>query len=423
MTAALSPLATASDAHGGLSSVLLALTVILLAGKLAGSLAERVGQPGVLGELLAGVALGNLALLGWGGFSGLEILRGNDTVAVLAEVGVILLLFSAGLESTVGEMMKVGKSSLAVAVLGVVAPIALGWLVTRGLLADEPPLGRWFIGATLCATSVGITARVLRDLGKLDLRESRIVLGAAAIDDVLGLLILAVVAGAIEAAARGVELEFAAVAVIAGKAAAFLLGAAMLGGWASRSLFALADRLRTRGLLLPFALAFCFLLSWLAGRLGLAPIVGAFAAGLVLEDLHYRSLETREERELKDLVAPLVAFLAPVFFVLMGMGVDLRSFSSASVVGLAAALTVAAVLGKMACALGVLEPGLNRLAVAVGMIPRGEVGLIFAAIGAKLVLDGQPIISPSVYSAVVIMVAVTTLITPPVLQRVLRRST
>jgi Kef-type K+ transport system membrane component KefB len=173
--------------------------------------------------------------------------------------------------------------------------------------------------------------------------------------------------------------------------------------------------------LLPFALVFCFVLSWFASVLGLAPIVGAFAAGLVLENVHYKELEDREQHALDELVQPIIAFLAPVFFVIMGMGVDLSSFADSSVLGLAVALTACAVIGKMVCALGVLEPGLNRMAVAVGMVPRGEVGLIFAAIGAKLVLDGHPVISGGVYSAVVIMIAITTLVTPPVLKVVLER--
>ncbi len=412
-------LATGGDTHGAVASALLALSIVLLAGKFAGSMAEKLGQPSVLGELLAGVLIGNLGLVG---FHGLEFLRSHEALLVMAEIGVILLLFGAGMESTVGEMLRVGKSSLFVAVLGVVTPMLLGWGISKWLIPGEPTLGHWFIGATLCATSVGITARVLQDLGKLQLRESRIVLGAAAIDDVLGLLILAVVSGAIEASASGGSLAMSTVATIAVKAFGFLAAAILLGGWASRHFFGLATLLKTRGLLLPFSLVFCFFLAWLAAKLGLAPIVGAFAAGLVLEDVHYKELEDREQHVLDELVHPIIAFLAPVFFVIMGMGVDLSSFADASVLGLAAALTVAAILGKMICGLGVVEPGLNRLAVAVGMVPRGEVGLIFAAIGAKLMLDGHPVISGGVYSAVVIMVAVTTLVTPPVLKVVLERN-
>jgi Kef-type K+ transport system membrane component KefB len=410
--------AAGGEGHGEVTAALLALSVMLFAGKLGGALAQRLRQPGVLGELLAGVVIGNFGLFG---FHGLDFLRHQESIVVMAEIGVILLLFSAGLESTVAEMLSVGKSSLLVATLGVLLPTALGWGVARLLIPEQHPLGAWFIGATLCATSVGITARVLQDLGKLQIREARVVLGAAAIDDVLGLLILAVVAGIIEATAAGSTLAFSGVAVIAGKALGFLAAAIFLGPWVSLRLFRVATLLGTRGLLLPTALVFCFAMSYLAAKLGLAPIVGAFAAGLVLEDVHYKDLEKRDEHELEEALHPLLAMLAPIFFVIMGMGVDLRSFASLDVLALAGALTVAAVAGKMVCGWGVLEPGLNRLAIAVGMVPRGEVGLIFAAIGAKLVLDGHPIIESPVYSAVVVMVAVTTLVTPPILKIVLER--
>jgi Kef-type K+ transport system membrane component KefB len=174
--------------------------------------------------------------------------------------------------------------------------------------------------------------------------------------------------------------------------------------------------LQVRGVLVTVSLSLCFLLAWASSLIGLAPIVGAFAAGLVLEDLHFKNFVGRGERPLEDLIRPIADVLVPVFFVLMGMRTDLRAFVSGGAVELAAALIVVAIIGKQACALGVTIPGVKRLAVGIGMIPRGEVGLIFASVGAGLTFDGVPVIAPSTFSAVVVMVIVTTLVTPPALK-------
>lgn len=422
-TATEEPSASEPESHQGghaspVTPVLLGLVIILLAAKLGGEVAERAHQPAVLGELVAGVILGNLVLLG---FDGIAFLSTNEGISIIAEIGVVLLLFEVGLESNVGEMLSVGVSSLLVAVLGVVAPFFLGWGVSAWMLPDEDILVHVFIGATLCATSVGITARVLTDLGKVTTREAKIILGAAVIDDVLGLVILAVVSGIISAANTGAELASLDVLIIVFKAAAFLVGAIVIGSWLSPRLFRLASRLSIRGLLLTLSLAFCFLLSYLANAIGLAPIVGAFAAGLILEETHYRDYRNLAEHQLEELIHPITAFLVPVFFVLMGIRVDLSTFGERGVLGFAALLSVAAIVGKMVCAFGVAEKGLDRISVAVGMVPRGEVGLIFAGIGATLILRGEPVISSSVFSAVVIMVIVTTLMTPPVLKITLSR--
>jgi Kef-type K+ transport system membrane component KefB len=398
--------------------VLLGLVVILTAAKLGGALFERIHQPAVLGELIFGVLLGNLALLG---YTGLEFLGESQGIEILAELGVILLLFDVGLESNLDEMKSVGTSSLVVAVLGVVAPFFLGWGVSAWMIPDEELLVHIFIGATLCATSVGITARVLADLGKLQKRESKIILGAAVIDDVLGLVILAVVAGVITAASTGGSLSSLAILWIVAKAVLFLGGAILIGTWISPRLFRVASKLRIQGMLLAVSLVFCFSLAYLANVIGLATIVGAFAAGLILDELHYRDFLDAGEHSIEELIHPIYVFLVPVFFVLMGIRVDLSTFGQVSVLGFAAMLSVAAVIGKMICALGVVEKGLDRISVAVGMVPRGEVGLIFASIGAALVLHGEPVISGEIYSAVVIMVIVTTLITPPALKWTLAR--
>ena len=404
----------AAAPHGLDPAVLIGVVVMLVVAKLGGELFERMGQPSVLGELLGGVLLGNLVLLG---FQGAEGLKTNETIAALAELGVIILLFEVGLESDLRQMVEVGWSSLLVAVLGVVAPFLLGWAVSAYFIPDGPTLGHVFIGATLCATSVGITARVFKDLGKLATREARIILGAAVIDDVLGLLILAIVAGAIRAAASGGALSVLDVSWIALKSIVFLVASIALGLLLVPRLLRSAGRLETRGVLLTLAISFCLFLAWAAARVGLAPIVGAFAAGLILDEVHYQPKDGRNERDLHDLLQPVSTVLVPIFFVLMGLKVDLSLFVRLDILGFALVLTVAAIIGKQICALGVVERGVNRFAVGLGMIPRGEVGLIFAGIGSTLMLPTaggvtEPVISAATFGAVVIMVIITTFITP-----------
>jgi Kef-type K+ transport system membrane component KefB len=389
------------------------LVVILLAAKVAGHAAVRLGQPAVLGELAAGIVLGNLPLLG---VQGLEGMGTDPYVDILSRIGVIVLLFGVGLESTIRDILDVGISSLLSAVLGVVAPFGLGWLVGVWLIPHGSPFVHAFLGATLCATSVGITARVLQDIGRSRGKEARIILGAAVIDDVLGLIVLASVSGIIVAAASGEKMGVWPQLRIALQAFGFLAGALLLGTFLTPRIYSVGSRLRGPGVLLGISLGFCFLLSWLSGLAGLAPIVGAFAAGLILEPVHFRHYGDRGIEELEEKLRTLTDFLAPVFFVLMGSKVDLRALSSPEALTLALALTVAAVAGKQACSLGVVDKGVNRWAVGFGMIPRGEVGLIFAAIGAGLSFGGEPVIGPVTYSAVVLMVMVTTLVTPPLLK-------
>lgn len=415
------PLLTAAGVVAGSDAVpmvLLALASALVCAKLAGELFERLGQPSVLGELVVGIAAGNAALVGG---PDLSAFASSETLAVLAELGAVLLLFHVGLESTTKEMFAVGGRATLVALTGVVAPMLLGFGVCELLRPGEPRVLHAFIGAMLAATSVGITARVLKDAEALRKPFARIILGAAVIDDVLGLVVLAVVSGMIKAAAGGTALSAADVVSIVAKAVAFLLGALVLGALVSPRLFGGALSLRSRGVALALALGFCFALSYAAARAGLAPIVGAFAAGLVLEDAHFEGHVRRGEPRLHDSLAPLTALLVPVFFIRMGMLVDLRSFASASVLGFAVALTLAAILGKLAC--GIAAPGAgSRLTIGLGMMPRGEVGLIFAAIGAKLVLNGRPVVDADAYAAAVFMVVATTMLTPPLLLWSIRRT-
>jgi Kef-type K+ transport system membrane component KefB len=267
---------------------------------------------------------------------------------------------------------------------------------------------------------VGITARVLKDLNASQSNEARVILGAAVIDDVLGLVVLAIIAGVIEAAARGGALEASGIALIVAKAFVFLVGAIAIGAYLSPLVFRHALVLRAKGVVLALSLAFCFGLSWLAGLAGLAPIVGAFAAGLVLEDVHFEDHLKRGEHPLHESLHALSGLLVPVFFVRMGMMVDVSAFLRPSVLGFAVVLTLAAMVGKWACGL-VTPRGVSRLSVGIGMMPRGEVGLIFAGIGAGLVLDGHPVVGADTYAAAVFMVVLTTMATPPLLLWSLRR--
>ncbi|MCE5314158.1 MAG: cation:proton antiporter [Armatimonadota bacterium] len=413
--------AYANSSGGGdpeLPRVLLALIVILAAAKIGGDIMVRIGQPAVLGELIFGIIVGNLYLVG---FHGVSFIKDDKSIEMLSEIGVMLLLFQVGLESDLDKMMKVGMSALFVATLGVVAPFFLGWGVAAYFLPHESLYVHLFIGATLCATSVGITARVLMDLGRIQTPEARIILGAAVIDDVQGLVILAVVSGIIQAAGTGATMSSLAILMIVVKATAFLVGALFIGTRLAPYVFRLASRFKAADLLLATSLGICFGFAYLASHINLAPIVGAFAAGLIMDKVHWRVFADRGEHSVDELVRPIAAFLVPVFFVRMGANVDLSTFAKPEVIGFAAVLTLAAIVGKQICGLGILQKGLDRLSVGVGMIPRGEVGLIFASIGSKLILDGKPVVGHATFSAVVIMVVVTTMITPPALKWSLAR--
>jgi len=407
--------AASEPGHGSseVSDVLLGLIVILLAAKIGGDLVERFKQPAVLGELILGMVIGNLVLVGVDIF---EPFKHSLTLEVLAEIGVIILLFQVGLESSLSEMMKVGVASFMVATFGVIAPFFLGWGVGAWFLPEESIYVHIFIGATLTATSVGITARVLQDIGKIQTAEAKIILGAAVIDDIMGLVILAVVTGIIAAASGGGELSSGGIFWIVFKALAFVVGALAIGNILAPRILKFASRMHVKGVLLSIALMICFSLAFLAGKIGLAPIVGAFAAGLILDKVHYRDFTERGEHHIEELIEPIAVFLVPIFFVRMGMMVQLETFGQMDILFFAAVMTVAAILGKQVCSLAIFDKSINRIAIGLGMIPRGEVGLIFAGIGAKLMLDGHPVISGGTFSAVVIMVIVTTLVTPPFLK-------
>ena len=410
-----------------LIKVLIYLIVILVAAKLGAELFERIGQPAVLGELIAGVILGNVILIngGWNFFEPLRASVLTDHAAIgidiLAKIGIIILLFEVGLESSVKEMRRVGISSFLVATIGVVIPFVLGYFVSavfitrvpNEILAISPNFNinniHMFIGATLCATSVGITARVFKDMARIQTPEARIVLGAAVIDDVLGLIILATVSAVVSSAETGSNLSLLDIVKLTMVAVGFLVGALIIGTYFIPRVMKVAARFRTQGLMLITAILICFVLSVLASEAGLASIVGAFAAGLILEEVHFKEFGTNIGIE--NLIQPIATVFVPVFFVLMGIQVHLESFFIPSILGVSGGLIVAAMLGKQACGLVVREKNIDRVTVGIGMIPRGEVGLIFASIG-----KGLGVIDTEIFSAVVIMVIVTTLVTPPLLK-------
>lgn len=416
---------TNHDAHpSGLDPrVLLGVGVILLVAKLGGEVFERLKQPAVLGELLGGIVVGNLALAG---FNAAESLKSDLVIGALAEIGVILLLFEVGLESNLDEMLEVGWSALLAALAGTTATFFLGWGVAAYFLPQLPRLAHLFIGAALCATSVGITARVLSDMKKLHTREARIILGAAITDDILGLLVLAVMVGAVKSFGTSSAISAWSIILIAAKAVSFIAGAIILGRFVVRQLFRGVSRFAVRGLLLSVCIAFCFLMAWAASKADLAPIIGAFAAGLVLDEAQFKLLPRHGKQDLQQLLAPVSTLFVPIFFVMVGLRVDLRALLRLDFLGFALALALAAILGKQFCSLAVVERKVKRLAVGFGMMPRGEVELIFAGLGATLMLPSAggasgPVIGAQTYAAIVLTVIVTTLATPPALKWAMKR--
>lgn len=421
---------------GGAALSFLWIALLLVAAKLS-SLVERLGQPGVLGELLAGIVLGNLVLFGFGA---LEPMKHDAFVHSLAELGVVVLLFQIGLESNLQEMRRVGLRATLVAVVGVAAPFVLGTVFFGPLLFPGQTQNVYlFFGATLTATSVGITARVFKDLNFVSAPEARIVLGAAVIDDVIGLVILAVVAAIV---ANG-SVEVSTVALIVLKAVAFLGGAIVIGNRAAPALSRAFSHIHTgTGMKFTVAVSVCLVLAFLAQAIGLAPIVGAFAAGLILDEVTFKDFpgpevhgrvreaveradaETRRRvdqvlghdarHHLQSLVEPIGHFVVPLFFVYTGMQVNLAALRDLRVLAVALGVTAIALAGKLVA--GLVAGPVDRWLVGWGMAPRGEVGLIFAVVGRQL-----GVVDETQFSVLVVMVMLTTLMTPPVLAALIRR--
>lgn len=431
-------LATSEAAESGgfiLAGVLLSLVCIYLAAKIGGELCARINLPPVLGELVGGVVIGisALNLLVSPGAVGvpedsliirfLETTAGlspelapsvfageSEVISVLSELGVILLLFEIGLESDLKELIRVGPQAAVVAVVGVVAPFAAG---TAGLIAffGVPTIPAIFAGAALTATSIGITAKVLAEIQQLKSKEGQIIIGAAVLDDVLGIIVLAVVASL----AKTGEIEIAQVIYLIIGAATFLIGAIFLGRLISPLFVSLVNQMQTRGQLILSSLVFAFILSYIAAAIQLEAILGAFAAGLILA-------ETEKRHELEKQVIPIADMLVPVFFVTVGAGTDLSVLNPAVPSNregliIAAFLVVVAIIGKVITGFTVFgQEQVNRLAIGVGMIPRGEVGLVFAGVG-----SASGVLSESLDAAIIVMVILTTFVSPPLLRVVFQR--
>jgi len=400
-----------ASAHvDALGRVALALTVIVAAALVGGHIAARLGQAPVLGELLAGAALGNMP-----GLDGLHFISTDSSVDILARVGMLLLLFEVGLELAVGDLFLVGASALAVAAVGTATSLLLGAAAVVSLAPAAPLAATVFLGAAITATSVGITARVLRDMQAARSNEARVILGAAVVDDVLALVVLGCVSVWVTSS-PGALSQGTTISALVLKTVGFLVLAVVLGARYSPAWFRWAARLRTGGALLTAGLSFCFFLSWAASAIGLAPLVGAFAAGLVIEDRHSELFVRRGERALGELLQPMTSFLVPLFFVLVGFRMHLAVLLRPELLLLSGGLVLAAVLGKLACAGAILTRDVARLPVAVGMMPRGEVTLVFAALGGSLRLGDVPLVDERGYAALVTVVIVTTLMTPPLLK-------
>ena len=416
------------------AGVLLSLVVIYLASKIGGEICSRINLPPVLGDLVGGVIVGvsvlKLIVFPEGGEDGsssliMSVLQRttslepdaivatfaaqSEVIAILAELGVIILLFEIGLESELKELIKYGPQAAVVAVIGVVLPFGAGTLGLISLfhVATIPAI---FAGAALTATSIGITAKVLAEIGRLGDKEGQIIIGAAVLDDILGIIVLAVVASLVKTG----EIEITNIAYLIVSAGAFLIGVIILGRFLSPYYVAFVKELKTRGPLLITALIIAFVLSYVGAAIRLEAILGAFAAGLVLG-------ETEKQQDLEEQVVPLADFFVPIFFVVVGAKTNLGVLNPAVPSNregliIAAFLIVVAIVGKVLAGFAVFgQPGINRLAIGIGMVPRGEVGLVFAGVG---VASGA--LSPSLEAAIIMMVILTTFVAPPLLRVVFK---
>lgn len=419
-----------------LAGVLLSLVVIYFASKLGGEICSRINLPPVLGELVGGVLIGvsafRLLVFPEGGslaedsliISFLENTAGlnsesaasifasqSEVITLLSELGVIILLFEIGLESDLKELIRVGPQAAIVAVVGVIAPFASG---TAGLvyIFGVPVVPAIFAGAALTATSIGITAKVLAELGQLSSKEGQIIIGAAVLDDILGIVVLAVVASLVKTG----EIQITNIVYLIISAGVFLIGSILIGRFLSPYLIGLVNEMKTRGQVLLTGLVFAFSLSYIATVIHLEGILGAFAAGLILA-------ETEKRKELEEQVIPVADILVPVFFVCVGAKTDLSVLNPAVPSNregliIAAFLIVVAILGKVITGFTIFgKSELNKLSIGVGMIPRGEVGLVFAGVG-----SASGALSEATEAAIIVMVITTTFVAPPLLRLVFKET-
>ena len=429
--------ATETEAEEGtlvLAGVLVSLVVIYFASKLGGEICSRINLPPVLGELVGGVLIGvsafRLLVFPEGGSVADDSLIINllhntaglssesatsvfnsqsEVINLLSELGVIILLFEIGLESDLKELIRVGPQAAIVAVVGVLAPFVAG---TAGLVYvfNVPVVPAIFAGAALTATSIGITAKVLAELGQLSSEEGQIIIGAAVLDDILGIVVLAVVASLVKTG----EIQITNIIYLVISAGAFLIGAIVLGRFISPYIIGLVNEMKTRGQILLTGLVFAFSLSYIATAIHLEGILGAFAAGLILA-------ETEKRKELEEQIIPVSDFLVPVFFVCVGAKTDLSVLNPAVPSNregliIATFLILVAILGKVITGFTIFgQPDLNKIAIGVGMIPRGEVGLVFAGVG-----SASGALSEATEAAIIMMVITTTFVAPPLLRLVFK---
>lgn len=423
--------------HGGavhFGIVFAMFALVLIAGKL-GNIVEKFGQPAVIGELFAGIVLSAAGYFGWGFIS--QTVH-NEIIAFVASFGALLLLFSIGLESKITEMKSVGLNALLVAIIGVVTPFVLGTYVLAPIFyGGESTNAKLFLGAALVATSVGITASVFRSLKIIRTRAAQTVLGAAVIDDVLGLIVLAVVS----ALATGGSVSATSVALIAAKSFGFLGASLLIGSYFAKGLSRVLSKVHPGiGMKVTLAVSFALVFGYLAELFGLEPIIGAFAAGLLLEEVHFRSfadpeivhdlkaLDFKAEKDksavlglirkhsdshVEDLIGNIGLIFIPVFFVFTGMQIDFGSLLQPRLYVIAAVISIFAILGKMVAGVAAKGDAREKLLVGVSMVPRGEVGLIFAATGKAL-----GILSNELFSVIVLVVIITTFIAPPLIKRI-----
>jgi Kef-type K+ transport system membrane component KefB len=385
-----------NTAHGG-AGVLLALFLIFLFAQIGAEISQRLKLPAVVGEIAAGIVIGP-SLLGW--------VTPSSVLDVLAEIGAVLLLFSVGLETRLGDLQKIGKMAGLVAGAGVALPFVLGY--TWGVLSGFSPPHAAFIAAAFTATSAGITARVLQELGVLGRIESRIILGAAVLDDILAMLILGVVTALQVGGNKGVD--WAHLGFVLLQAVGFVVTVALVGTRIIRKRSSVLDAPINPLSALTMSLAGCLGLAALSARIGLAAIIGAFLAGIVVA-------ESKQRHALEKQMQPLLAFLTPFFFVVTGMNVSLSALSGWKTLLSLAVITLLATAGKwIGCGLASLSLGKRSAAIiGVGMVPRGEVGIIVASLG-----RGAGIFNDTIYALIVAMSLLTSIIAPPILTRLLK---
>lgn len=413
-----------------LSSILLMLVVLFILARIGNRLFERFGVPGLIGEIIVGIIIANLVL--WDGQTLIDMLNVSipdsgilsDEYAVLytfAELGVIFLLFSVGLETKVSELLSVGKSAMLVAILGVLLPFFFGFAYIQ--ITEANYHHAMFLGAAMVATSVGITARVIKDMHLMEKRESKIIIGAAVIDDILGMIVLAIVKGT----AGSDSASSLAIIKIIVEAVVFVLLAIAAARWLVPRLYAISEARAARykertgrkpeGFnMLILGVITCLLFSWFAENIGLAAIIGAFLAGMLFAE---HAWETDMDRKVEAITSIFISY----FFLYVGMQVDVSNVTL-SVIGAAVIVIILAVISKLiGCGMGAKlgERDMDAAGasiIGIGMIPRGEVGIIVASIGLGITMsDGTTALSSELYTVIVLMAVATTIIAPPLLSK------